>query len=281
MRAHDWRSREFIWERGEASVAQALGSSDRQSEAQEQTRVLVVDDDPWICRMLGRMLKAEGMAVETVTSGRAMWQKLKVWPCDLVVLDLRLPAGEDGMSLARAIRHESDIGLIMLTGRTDSIDKIVGLEIGADDYVTKPFDARELLARIRSVLRRVSHRRDELAVEMQAGQVLRFADWVLDIDHRTLMNAACETVALTTYEFELLAILAKHPGRPLSRERILELVAHRHWDPDNRSIDVLVGKLRKKLGDDARAPKLIKTVRGLGYVFTGEIEPEAPLPRSH
>ncbi|MGI9452712.1 MAG: response regulator [Geminicoccaceae bacterium] len=259
----------------------ALSSSDRQPDAQGQPRVLVVDDDPWICRLLARMLQAEGMAVETVTSGHSMWHKLKAWPCDLVVLDLRLPAGEDGLSLARAIRQESDIGLIMLTGRTDSIDKIVGLEIGADDYVTKPFDARELLARIRSVLRRVSRRRDGQLIATQDTEVLRFAGWTLDIDHRTLINTAGETAALTTYEFELLAVLATHPGRPLSREQILELIAHRHWDPDNRSIDVLVGKLRRKLGDDARSPKLIKTVRGLGYVFTGEIDREEPLTAPH
>ena len=248
---------------------QALSSDDRQPEPVEQARVLVVDDDPWICRLLARMLEGEGLAVETVTSGRSMWQKLKAWPCDLVVLDLRLPAGEDGLSLARSIRQESDIGLIMLTGRTDSVDKIVGLEIGADDYVTKPFEPRELLARIRSVLRRVSRRRAEPLAGEAGGEVLRFADWAFDLDHRTLTSTSGETVELTTYEYELLAVLATRPGRPLSREQILELIANRQWDPDNRSIDVLVGKLRKKLGDDARAPRLIKTVRGLGYVFTG------------
>ncbi|MEM9438823.1 MAG: response regulator transcription factor [Pseudomonadota bacterium] len=258
--------------KGRPIVPLALSSSGRQPDAQGQARVLVVDDDPWICRLLSRLLNAEGMAVETVTSGCSMWQKLRTWPCDLVVLDLRLPAGEDGLSLARAIRKESNIGLIMLTGRTDAVDKVVGLEIGADDYVTKPFDARELLARIRSVLRRVDRRRVEVSIESRQGQVLHFAEWTLDIDHRTLTDAAGEYAELTTYEFELLAVLATHPGRPLSREQILDLIAHRHWDPDNRSVDVLVGKLRRKLGDDARAPKLIKTVRGLGYVFTGEIE---------
>ena len=192
-----------------------------------------------------------------------------------MVLDLRLPAGEDGLSLARAIRQESEIGLIMLTGRTDSIDKIVGLEIGADDYITKPFDARELLARIRSVLRRVSRRQVDQSIELQ-GEVLRFAGWTLDFDHRSLIDDHGEVAALTTYEFELLAVLATRPGRPLSREQIMELIAHRHWEPDNRSIDVLVGKLRKKLSDDARAPRLIKTVRGLGYVFTAEIDRDDP-----
>jgi DNA-binding response OmpR family regulator len=211
-----------------------------------------------------------------------MWQKLKTWPCDLVILDLRLPAGEDGLSLARSIRRESEIGLIMLTGRAESVDKIVGLEIGADDYVTKPFEPRELLARIRSVLRRVSHRRVEPPMETPSGDVLHFAGWTFDLDHRTLTSADGEDVMLTTYEFELLSVLATRPGRPLSREQMLELIAHRHWDPDNRSIDVLVGKLRKKLGDDARSPRLIKTVRGLGYVFTGDIcrDDAMPAPRS-
>ena len=253
-------------------MQRAMSSNDLQRQTTEEPRVLVVDDDPWICRLLSRLLKAEGFAVETVTCGQSMWQKLKSWPCDLVVLDLRLPAGEDGLSLAQSIRQESDIGLIMLTGRADSVDKVVGLEIGADDYVTKPFEPRELLARIRSVLRRVTHRRAELAVEAPRGEVLRFAGWTFDLDHRTLTSADGQAVELTTYEFELLSALATRPSRPLSREQILDLVAHRHWDPDNRSIDVLVGKLRRKLGDDARSPKLIKTVRGLGYVFTGDTE---------
>jgi len=267
--------------KGRMAEPLALSSSDRQLQAIDQARVLVVDDDPWICRLLNRLLKAEGFAVESVTSGRSMWQKLKTWPCDLVVLDLRLPAGEDGLSLARAIRLESDIGLIMLTGRTDSVDKIVGLEIGADDYVTKPFEPRELLARIRSVLRRVTHRRAEHPKDGPEGDVLQFEGWTFDLDHRTLTSATDEAVKLTTYEFELLAALVTRPGRPLSRERILELIAHRQWDPDNRSIDVLVGKLRKKLGDEARSPRLIKTVRGLGYVFTGEIGSDGAVPIPH
>jgi len=251
-------------------VQRALSSDDRQRQPMDEPHVLVVDDDPWICRLLMRMLEAEGFAVQTVACGHSMWQKLKSWPCDLVVLDLRLPAGEDGLSLAQSIRLESDVGLIMLTGRADSIDKIVGLEIGADDYITKPFEPRELLARIRSVLRRVNHRRSERSIEAPRGEVLHFAGWTFDLGRRTLTSATGKAVELTTYEYELLAVLATRPGRPLSREQILDVIAHRHWDPDNRSIDVLIGKLRRKLGDDARSPKLIKTVRGLGYVFTGE-----------
>jgi DNA-binding response OmpR family regulator len=261
--------------------ARQRNREDRQPEAADQPRVLVVDDDPWICRLLTRLLAGEGFAVETVTSGHAMWQKLSGWPCDLVILDLRLPAGEDGLALARRIRQGSEIGLIMLTGRAEPVDKIVGLEIGADDYVTKPFEPRELLARIRSVLRRAAHRQPEGEPHAAGGEVLQFAGWVLDLDRRALHAADGAAVTLTTFEFELLAALATRPGRPLSRERILELIAHRQWDPDNRSIDVLVGKLRKKLGDDARAPRLIQTVRGLGYVFTAELAASeiTPAPR--
>lgn len=248
---------------------QQLTMDDRQPQPLDQARVLVVDDDPWICRLLTRFLSSEGFEVETVTSGRSMWQKLDDRPCDLLILDLRLPAGEDGLNLARTIRQESDVGLIMLTGRGECVDKIVGLEIGADDYVTKPFEPRELLARIRSVLRRVSSRRARIRADDTGSEAICFDGWRLDLDQRMLTSRHGEVVDLTTYEYELLAVLAARPGRPLSRETILELIAHRHWEPDDRSIDVLVGKLRRKLGDDARSPSLIKTVRGLGYVFTG------------
>ena len=191
----------------------------------------------------------------------------KSWQCDLVVLDLRLQAGEDGLSLARQLREESDIALIMLTGRGDWVDKVVGLEIGADDYVTKPFEPRELLARIRSVLRRVAHSQS-VAVESENGkEVIRFEGWALDLDRRMLTSEGGMTVELTSYEFELLAVLASRPGRVLSRSQILELVANRRWDPDDRSIDVLIGKLRHKLREDSRSPRLIKTVRGVGYMF--------------
>ncbi|MGH1482532.1 MAG: response regulator [Geminicoccales bacterium] len=234
-----------------------------------RSRVLVVDDDPWICRLLDRFLSGEGFEVETVTSGRAMWQKLESWPSDLLILDLRLPSGEDGLSLARAIREQSEIAIIMLTGRSDCVDKIVGLEVGADDYVTKPFEPRELLARIRSLLRRSAYRRTgSPASGADHREVLEFAGWTLDVDQRVLTDPNGEIVDLTSYEFELLSVLAARPGRPLSRDMILDFIAHRQWGPDDRSIDVLVGKLRRKLNDNPRSPELIKTVRGLGYVFT-------------
>lgn len=248
---------------------QQLELDDRQHHMAARARVLVVDDDPWICRLLTRFLSGEGFEVETVTSGRSMWQKLENWPCDLVILDLRLPSGEDGLNLAKSIRQQSEIAIIMLTGRSDCVDKIVGLEIGADDYMTKPFEPRELLARIRSVLRRSAYRRaGSPASDVGHREVLEFAGWMLDVDRRVLTAPNGEIVELTSYEFELLAVFAARPGRPLSREMILESIAHRQWGPDDRSIDVLVGKLRRKLNDNPRSPELIKTVRGLGYVFT-------------
>lgn len=249
---------------------QHLELDDRQHHMAARARVLVVDDDPWICRLLTRFLSGEGFEVETVTSGRSMWKMLGNWPCDLVILDLRLPSGEDGLSLAKSIRQQSEIAIIMLTGRSDCVDKIVGLEIGADDYVTKPFEPRELLARIRSVLRRSAYRRASASNGDGSGhsEVLKFADWTLDVDRRVLTAPDGQVVGLTSYEFELLAVFMARPGRPLSREMILDSVAHRQWGPDDRSIDVLVGKLRRKLNDNPRSPELIKSVRGLGYVFT-------------
>jgi DNA-binding response OmpR family regulator len=197
-----------------------------------------------------------------------MWRKLQAWPCDLVVLDLRLPGGEDGLILAQKLREESEVAIIMLTGRSDSIDKVVGLELGADDYVTKPFEPRELLARIRSVLRRAKVKGEHAGGPGGDEDIVEFSGWVLNLTRRSLTDESGRAVELTTYEFELLAILARRPGRPLSRDQILALVANRQWGPDDRSIDVLIGKLRHKLHDNPRAPRLIKTVRGIGYLFT-------------
>jgi DNA-binding response OmpR family regulator len=175
---------------------------------------------------------------------------------------------EDGFTLARELRAGSNIGIVMLTGKTDTVDKIVGLEIGADDYVTKPFDERELLARVRSVLRRIS---DDAAQKQHGGSIARFAGWTMDLAAYELTSPAGEQIHLTNHEFQLLSALVRHGHRVLSRDAILELVAGRDWDPEDRSVDVLVGKLRKKLESDPRDPKLIKTVRGAGYILTAKV----------
>lgn len=235
--------------------------------AEAAGRILVVDDDPRICRLLHRMLRPEGYAVETAADGHAMWRTLRARPSDLVILDLRLPGGEDGLTLARRLRAESDVSLIMLTGRSEPVDKVIGLELGADDYVTKPFDRRELLARIRSVLRRSAGR---VSPGRAGGRpaAITFAGWTLDTAERQVITPDGAQVVLTYYEFELLAALAQRPRRALSRDQILGYIADRRWHPNDRSIDVLIGKLRRKLGDDPRQPGLIKTVRGIGYMFT-------------
>jgi two-component system, OmpR family, response regulator len=236
------------------------------SESEHQ-RILVVDDDAQICRLLTRILTAEGYVIETVASGQAMRRTLLTRKFDLVILDLRLPGGEDGLTLARHLRTESDVPLIMLTGRSEQVDKVVGLEMGADDYVTKPFDRRELVSRIRSILRRSQSRDAMVNGSDRFKSRIKFGGWTLDLGRRQLTAPGGEKIELTTFEFQLLSLLVQKPGRLLSRDQILELVASRHWTPSDRSIDVHVAKLRRKLHDDPGAAKLIKTIRGIGYMF--------------
>jgi two-component system, OmpR family, response regulator len=233
----------------------------------ENQRILVVDDDARICRLLTRILTAEGYAVEAVASGQAMRRTLLVRTFDLIILDLRLPGGEDGFALAQRLRAESDVPLIMLTGRSEQVDKVVGLEIGADDYVTKPFDRRELVARIRSILRRSQMRSATVNGSDRDKSIIKFAGWTMNLGRRELTASGGDKIELTTFEFQLLSVLVERPGQLLSRDQILELVASRHWTPSDRSIDVHIGKLRRKLRDDPCDPRLIKTIRGIGYMF--------------
>lgn len=229
--------------------------------------ILVVDDDPRVCRLLSRQLRREGYAVHTAANGSEMRRLMRAEQPHLVILDLMLP-DEDGFTLARQLRAQSDVGIVMLTGKTDTVDKVVGLEIGADDYITKPFEERELLARVRSVLRRVS---DTTRDRTQRGSIARFADWQLDLEAYELTSTSGEPVHLTAHEFQLLSALISHGHRVLSRDAILDLISGRDWTPEDRSVDVLVGKLRKKLEDDPHDPKLIKTVRGAGYMLTAKV----------
>jgi two-component system OmpR family response regulator len=229
--------------------------------------ILVVDDDAGIQRLLHRLLSAEGYVVDTASSGIGMRRALGEKRFDLVILDLRLPGGEDGLSLAQSLRSTSDVSLIMLTGKGEPVDKVVGLEVGADDYVTKPFDRRELIARIRSVLRRAAASRAAVRRQTEDAGVFRFGDWTLNLARHELTSESGQRTELTTYEFLLLAALAQRPGQVLSRDRILDVIANRNWQPYDRSIDVLVGKLRRKLNDDPRRPRIIRTIRGIGYML--------------
>ena len=229
--------------------------------------LLVVDDDQRIRHMLSRYFEQEGYRVSVAADGSAMRAQLTN-AVDMILLDVVMP-GEDGLTLAREVRAKSDVGIIMLTGRDDVLDRVVGLEIGADDYIPKPFHLREVLARVKSVLRRRGQRTIPPVV---TGEVIRFEGWRLDIASRQLVSPNGEDVALTTGEFDLLAALASHPGRVLSRETLMDLTRGRSLESFDRTIDAQVARLRKKIEADPKNPSLVKSVRNVGYVFTGKVD---------
>lgn len=227
--------------------------------------ILVVDDDEVLCNLLDRYLTLSGYRVKTATDGNQMYTRIKQQQPDLVILDLNLPDAH-GLELARELRKISDMGIIILTGNDDAVDKVVGLEIGADDYIAKPFNERELLARVRSVLRRIS--KDTAKRDPEKESKACFAGWTLDLVTHELTSPAGRNVSLTSYEFQLLSTFVTHANRVLTRDQIMEYIAGRDWNPTDRSVDVLVGKLRKKIEKNLQQPTLIKTVRGSGYMFT-------------
>jgi two-component system phosphate regulon response regulator OmpR len=244
----------------------------------EPLHVLVVDDEPRIRTMLRRYLSEEGFKVSEAADGGAMRAALDREAVNLVLLDLVMP-GEDGLSLARHVRQRSEIPIIILTGKGDLIDRVVGLEAGADDYITKPFELREVLARIRTVMRRAGPRaapgapaRPSPAPD-RADETLLFQGWRLDLVRRELTRPAGDVVPLTAGEFELLRVFALHPNRVLSRDQLIDLVKGREWAAYDRAVDTQVGRLRKKLEADPSNPTLIKTVRGGGYIFATPVKP--------
>ncbi|MDN3920363.1 response regulator transcription factor [Pelomonas sp. PFR6] len=229
--------------------------------------IAILDDEVDITALLAHYLQGHGYRTTQLHSGAALLELMARDTPALVLLDLGLP-GEDGFGLARQLREHWNCGLVIVTGRGDAIDKVVGLEVGADDYVTKPFDLRELLARCKAVLRRAAAK-PEAAPTPRAeapSARLRFEQWQLDTQARRLLGAQGE-VALTTGEFELLLTFARHAGRVLSRDFLLEQTRGREAGPYDRTIDVQVGRLRKKIEIDAEQPQLIKSVRGAGYIF--------------
>ena len=231
--------------------------------------LLVVDDDREIRRLIEEYLTQAGYRVSSAADGKAMRRLMEQHRFDLVVLDLMLP-GEDGLSLCRDLRSRSNIPVLMLTARGSEIDRIVGLEMGADDYLAKPFNPRELLARIRSILRRAQALPTNLVPEEVA--VFRFAGWTLEVASRNVTAPDGLVVPLSGAEFRLLRVLLEHPHRVFSRDQLLELTNGREAILFDRSIDVLVGRLRKRLRDDGKEPALIKTVRGEGYVLAASVE---------
>jgi len=227
----------------------------------------VLDDEADITQLLASYLQSQGFRVSQLHSGRSLLELMAGDPPALVLLDLGLP-GEDGFSIARQLREHWHCGLVIVTGRGDSIDKVVGLEVGADDYVTKPFDLRELLARIKAVLRRITPAEPlAVATATPPRSKLCFAGWELDTAARRLTGPQAQDVALTSGEFDLLCAFAQHPGRVLSRDFLLESTRGREAAPFDRTIDVQVGRLRKKLEADAEDPQIIKSVRGAGYIL--------------
>jgi two-component system, OmpR family, response regulator len=231
--------------------------------------ILIVDDQREICDLVQEYLSSEGYRVSTAHDGAGMRRVITQDPVDLVILDLMLP-GEDGLTLARSLRDESTVGIIILTGRGETVDRIIGLEMGADDYLPKPFHLRELLARVKSVLRRASTRSAERQVAPRSRA--RFAGWNLDLSSRELLSPSGEEVRLTTGEFDLLAAFVNNANQVLTRDRLLDLARNREAGPFDRTIDVQVGRLRRKLEDDPQRPTMIKTVRGTGYIFTPSVE---------
>ena len=231
----------------------------------------VLDDEPDITQLLASYLTGHGFRVSQVHSGAALMALMASDSPQLVLLDLGLP-GEDGFAIARQVREHWQCGLVIVTGRGDSVDKVVGLEVGADDYVTKPFELRELLARIKAVLRRLIPPAPATAPAAAPKTVLRFAGWVLDTAARRLLDTHGEEVALTTGEFDLLCALATHPGRVLSRDFLLEHTRGRDGGPYDRTIDVQIGRLRRKIESDPNNPQIVKSVRGAGYILVPKVE---------
>lgn len=227
-------------------------------------RVLVVDDDAEVRQLLQDYLGAHGYRVQGCADSAALRQALQLELPDLVLLDVGLP-GEDGLSLARFLREHHDLAVIMISGAGTPLDRIIGLEVGADDYLAKPFDPRELLARVKTVMRR--YRREDREETAQEQDGIRLGRFVLDLQRRQLLDEHAAEVELTAMEFDLLQAFAQRPDRPLSRDQLLNLTQNRDWNPFDRSIDIRIARLRRKLEDDPEKPQIIRTVRGVGYML--------------
>ncbi|HSG90744.1 MAG TPA: response regulator [Pseudomonadales bacterium] len=232
----------------------------------DRPRVIVVEDEPITRAQLAAHLEEAGFDVQTRADGSGLEDLVLASGAELVLLDIKLP-GADGLTLTRAVRASSDVGIILVTSRQEQIDRIVGLESGADDYVTKPFDPRELVSRARNLQRRVQAQRQQLRRQQQC----RFVGWILDLGRRELTDPEGQSIHLSAGEFQLLATFVEHAGEILTRDRIMNLIRNREWYPDDRYIDVLVGQLRRKLGETASTASIITTIHGTGYLFAPDV----------
>ncbi|WP_333676541.1 response regulator [Dyella sp.] len=245
-------------------------SSSPTAPATRPSHVLVVDDDPDITQILSRYFATHGFRVSIASDGTQLRQVIGSENVDIVMLDLGLP-GEDGLSLTRYLREHWQGPVIIVTGRGESVDRVVGLELGADDYVTKPFDLRELLARVRSVLRRASSAPAKLASAVVEHRRFAFDGYVLDTQSHGLLGPQGESIDLTTGEFALLRVLVEHANKVLSRDQLMTHVHGRDAGPYDRSIDVQIGRLRRKIELDPARPQRIKSIRGAGYLFSPSV----------
>jgi two-component system OmpR family response regulator len=243
------------------------------AQTAQSDHILIVDDDREIRELLAAYLARNGIQASKAANGREMRAVLEDGPVDLIVLDLMLP-GEDGLVLCRELRAGKwrNTPVLMLTALNEEAERILGLEMGADDYMAKPFSSRELLARIRSVLRRTRMLPPNLQEANEVVQLLRFGDWELDTTARHLLDAQGTIVALSGAEYRLLRVFLDHPQRVLTRDQLLNLTQGRDTDSFDRSIDLLVSRLRQRLQDDAREPRYIKTLRSEGYIFSSTVQ---------
>jgi two-component system phosphate regulon response regulator OmpR len=225
-------------------------------------RIVVVDDEPDIRATVSEYLESKGFTVMQAAGGGPLREIMEKEEVDVVILDLRMP-GEDGLSLARYLREHCSVAIIMLTGSSEIIDRIIGLEVGADDYVAKPVDLRELLARVKAVLRRTATR----IPERRAEAAVQFGSCQFFPDAQKLVDAEGNEISITPMEAQLLKVFGENRGRTLNRDQLLELAHDRGWEPFDRSIDIRISRLRKKIETDATKPAVIRTVRGVGYIF--------------
>ena len=237
----------------------------------DREKLLVVDDDERLCRLLRRHLQNAGYETSVAHNDADMHQRMESNNFNLVILDINLP-GKDGLTMAQELRQQSEIPIIFLSANADTSDKINGLQTGADDYITKPFETPELLARIQSVLRRSK----AASVKPDTPDSAKFAGWHINLIDQTLTSPAGESVDITSYEFSVLSILVNRANEPISREELLKLTSRRDWSPLDRSVDMAISKLRKKIEETPKSPKLILTIRNKGYQLASTVEFDYP-----
>jgi two-component system OmpR family response regulator len=242
------------------------------AQATDSTHLVVVEDDIEIGALVRDLLQRENFRVSLAGSGAALDAILEIAAADLIVLDLMLP-GEDGLSICRRLRRDSQVPIMMLTAKGEDIDRIIGLELGADDYLAKPFNPRELLARIRAVLRRTAPARADAAGGTQRGECVVFAGYRFDRNARTLHDSDGGDIELSSGDFDLLCAFTQHPQRVLSRDQLMDLTKGRSWEAFDRSIDVALSRLRRKIEPDPTHPQILKTVRNGGYLLAVPVEP--------